>query len=597
VRQGSGGSDAGNTVRGRRHRLGLVCVSLAVGLSLALAYGSASQATAPVALVQQGSKLTATEEAGKGEFGHDVALSADGETALIGAPRDGGETGAAVVLTRSGSTWIEQAKLTSGESVEEGHFGHNVALSGDGDTAAISAPTFDQGSGAVWIFTRSGSTWTEQAKLTGVGELDVGHFGAGLALSSDGDTVAIGAPNDDHNVGAVWVFTRSGSTWTQQGEKLTGGEASGASELGRAVALSADGSTALVGGPCDDGLLGAAWAFARSGTTWAQQGTKLTGGEASGESHFGDSVALSADGATALVGGRQDGGKAGAAWAFARSGTTWAQQGAKLVAASGEEGTGELGWSVALSADGETALIGGLRDDGYAGAAWLFARSGSTWAQQGEKLTGGEEERGKGWFGSSVALSAEATTALVGGVADNGRAGAVWVFGLPSTSPNGGSPPSGGASAGTGNPQVSTGISPVTSVQAKQGVDAFKAAGGGVVLLGRSLPVRGTHVKVRLRCTAPVACRGRLVLTVRSGARAARHAKPVAIGTIRFTIAHQRVATVTFRVNAAGRSDLSVAHGKLRATLTIHVSAPDPPQVRAYAVKLVRRQARRVKRK
>jgi hypothetical protein len=583
-------------VRGRRRRLELACVSLAVGLSVALAYGSASQATAPVALVQQGSKLTAAEAAGKGEFGHAVALSADGETALIGAPRDGGETGAAVVLTRSGSTWTEQAKLTSGEGVEEGHFGHNVALSGDGDTAAISAPTFDHGSGAVWIFTRSGSTWTEQAKLTGVGELDVGHFGAGLALSSDGETVAVGAPNDDHNVGAVWVFTRSGSTWAQQGEKLTGGEASGASEFGRAVALSADGSTAFVGGPCDDGLLGAVWAFARSSSTWTQQGAKLTGGEASGESHFGDSVALSADGATALVGGRQDGGKAGAAWAFARSGTTWAQQGAKLVAASGEEGTGEFGWSVALSADGETALIGGLRDDGYDGAAWLFARSGSTWTQQGEKLTGGEEQ-GKGWFGSSVALSAEATTALIGGVADNGRAGAVWVFGLPSTSPNGGSPPSGGSSSGTGNPQTSTGSSSGAGAQANQGVGAFKAVGGGVVLLGRSLPVRGAHVKVRLRCTAPVACRGRLVLTVRLGARAARRAKPVTIGAIRFKIARERAATVTLRIDAAGRSDLSVAHGKLRATLAIHVSAPDPPRVRAYAVKLVRRRARLVKHK
>ncbi len=577
---------------GRRHRRGLACVSLAVGLSSALAYGSPSQAAAPVALAQQGSKLTATEENNKGEFGRDVALSADGDTALIGAPRDGGETGAAVVLTSSGASWTEQAKITGEEAgAQENHFGHNVALSGDGDTAAISAPTFDDGSGAVWIFVRSGSTWTEQAELTGVGELDAGHFGAGLAMSSDGETVTVGAPNDDHNAGAVWVFSRSGSTWTQQGEKLTGGEESGASEFGRALALSADGSTMLVGGPCDNGLIGAAWAFSRSGSTWTQQGTKLTGGEASGESHFGDSVALSADGDTALVGGRQDDGKAGAAWAFTRLDATWSQQGAKLVAASGEEGTGEFGWNVALSADGDTALIGGLRDDGYAGAAWLFSRTGSTWSQQGAKLTGGAEERGKGWFGSSLALSEEGTTALIGGVADNGRAGAVWVFGLPSTAPNGGSP-SGGSSAGTGNPQTSIGSSLGDSSQAKQGVGAFKAVGGGVVLLSRSIAVHGVHAKVKLRCTAPVACRGRLVLTIRPRARAAGRVKLVTIGVVRFTIARERAATVTFKLNPAGRSALgAVAHGKLRAALAIHVSAPNPPRVRTYAVKLVRYRA------
>src|SRR5215208_4648756 len=92
----------------------------------------------------------------------------------------------------------------------------------------------------------------------------------------------------------------------QQGQKLTGGGAAGAGRFGTSVALSADGDTALVGGPDDDGLRGAVWTFTRSGTTWSQQGGKLTGGGETGNGRFGTSVALSPDGKTALVGGHED---------------------------------------------------------------------------------------------------------------------------------------------------------------------------------------------------------------------------------------------------------------------------------------------------
>src|SRR5262249_41013414 len=161
-----------------------------------------------------------------------------------------------------------------------------------------------------------------------------------------------------------------------------------------------------------------------------QQGSKLTGGGAVGFGRFGYSVALSADGETALIGARYDTSDAGAAWVFTQSGSTWAQQGPKLVATGhiGEGefahvGEGEFGGSVALSADGGTALIGGPADDDDKGAAWVFKRTGSTWAQQGAKLTGGGEAEA-GRFGSSVALSEGGDTALVGGPVDDGGKGA-----------------------------------------------------------------------------------------------------------------------------------------------------------------------------
>jgi hypothetical protein len=221
------------------------------------------------------------------------------------------------VFTRSGSAWTQQGgKLTGAGESGTGTFGASAALSADGNTALIGGAG-DNGLGAAWVFTRSGSTWTEQGeKLTGTGEGGEGRFGTGAALSSDGNTALIGGPGDNGLVGAAWVFTRTGAVWTQQGEKLTGGGELGVGFFGRRVALSSDGNTALIGGALDNLEVGAAWVFIRSGSAWTQQGEKLTGGGESGTGLFGDSVALSAKADTALIGGPVDGGLVGAAWVF-----------------------------------------------------------------------------------------------------------------------------------------------------------------------------------------------------------------------------------------------------------------------------------------
>jgi hypothetical protein len=322
----------------------------------------------------------------------------------------------------------QSAKLTGGEESGKGEFGGSAALSADGNTAVIGGPTDNVNVGAAWVFTRSGTTWAQQGpKLTGGEESGKGRFGFRVALSADGGTALIGGPVDNAEAGAAWVFTRSGSTWEQQGPKLTGGEESGKGEFGTGVAMSADGKTAVVGGGGDNGGAGAAWAFTRPASTWEQQGPKLTGAGEVGAGHLGFRVALSEDGNTALLGGGGDNGNAGAAWVFARTGSTWAQQGSKLTG-SEEVGAGHVGYSVALSADGSTALVGGLADNSEIGAAWAFTRTESlTWEQQGPKLTGGGEV-GKGLFGYSVALSADGKSALIGGAGDNTSVGAAWPF-------------------------------------------------------------------------------------------------------------------------------------------------------------------------
>ncbi len=299
-----------------------------------------------------------------------------------------------------------------------GYIGESVTLSADGNTALVGAPADGTGTeykGAAFVFTRTGTTWTQQGEpLTGGGEAGGGWFGESVALSADGNTALIGAPSDNEAYGAAWVFTRSGTTWTQQGEKLTGGGEVGEGYFGKNVALSGDGTTALIGGYNDNEHKGAAWVFTRSGTTWTQQGEKLTGGGEPG--FFGWGVALSGDGDTALIGEWGLEGGVGAAWVFTRSGASWSKQGGPLTAA-GETGEPWFGYSTALSASGSTALIGAPHADDAAGAAWVYTRSGSNWAQQGPPLTGGEEVNDEfgGELGYSAALSASGGTALLGG--------------------------------------------------------------------------------------------------------------------------------------------------------------------------------------
>jgi len=200
-----------------------------------------------------------------------------------------------------------------------------VALSADGNTALIGAPGDAENAGAAWVFTRSGTTWTgPQQKLTGGAEEkgSAGHFGSSVALSAEGTEALVGARGDEEGKGAVWAFADSAPGWIQQGHKLTGGEEIGRGEFGYALAISADGDTALIGGPRDSAYTGAVWLFQRSSETWSQSQEKGTGGEESNAGWFGESVALSADGENALIGGSHDNLKAGAAWSYAQSSTT-----------------------------------------------------------------------------------------------------------------------------------------------------------------------------------------------------------------------------------------------------------------------------------
>ena len=457
------------------------------------------------------------------KFGLAVALSADGSTLAVGAPDEdsdatgiGGDeandaatdAGAVHVFVRSGTGWVRQAYVKASNTAAGDAFGRALALSTDGSTLAVGAPGEDGSatdSGAVYVFTRSGTTWTQQQRLKAAQPDASDAFGTAVSLSGDGGTLAASAPGEDGaplageadnslaNSGAVYVFERSGATWSQQawvkasnarsGDTFGGPLPAGGVNTvgGRSVALSADGQTLAVGANLEDGddgsvqgagsitqsgyatgNSGAVYVFARSGSAWTRQAYVKPATVGPGD-QFGIAVALSADGGTLAVGATNEDGasrgiggdetsgsasNSGAAYVFTRSGTTWSQQ--AYVKASNTATGDQFGQHVALSADGtllavgaraesaRTAGVGGDQtnpDPGLttnaSGAVYLFGFASGTWSQR--SYVKGRTVAAEDAFGTSVALSADGTALAVGAplpiqASTPGVSGSVFVY-------------------------------------------------------------------------------------------------------------------------------------------------------------------------
>jgi hypothetical protein len=382
-----------------------------------------------VTWTQQGNKLVGTGAIGAAGQGISVSLSSDGNTLAVGGYYDDNGVGATWIFVRSAGVWTQQGTKLVGTGAVGGSGlqGSSVSLSADGNTVAVSSPYDDGNVGATWIFTRSAGLWTQQgAKLVGTGEVGGANQGYSVTLSADGNTLAVGGINDDGGLGATWIFVRIGVLWTQQGSKLVGTGAVGASSQGTSVSLSFDGNTLAVGGSGDDSNVGATWMFVRTAGVWSQQGLKLVGTGAVGFAQQGNSVSLADDGNTLAVGGPFDNSNLGATWIFTRTGVNWTQQGSKLVGA-GAIGPAQQGWSVSLASNGDTVAIGGNNDNNGVGATWVFTRSAGVWSQEGAKLVG-TGVGGNASQGISVSVSADGNTVAVGGYYDGGNVGATWIF-------------------------------------------------------------------------------------------------------------------------------------------------------------------------
>ncbi|MGA2009833.1 MAG: hypothetical protein ABSH51_04735 [Solirubrobacteraceae bacterium] len=501
-------------------------------------------------------RLAPTDAAGAAAFGTSVALSADGNTALIGGSGDDGQTGAAWVFARSGTAWTEQAKLVPADLITSAHtpseFGGSVALSADGNTALIGAASDGGGVGAVWVYVRSGTTWSEAQKIVPSDEIGPGAFGSAVALSAGATTALIGGGDDGAaQGGAAWIYGDATGSWIEQqkiapvDEAASSPGAAGSSHFGRSVALSSSGTTALIGAPMDgvNGDEGAAWVYIDAPGGWAEE-TKMVPGDETGGSGFGSTVALSSAGSTALVGGSADGDGVGAAWVYAISAGNWSEQ-TKIVPRN-EVAKSAFGSAVALSSDGSAALIGGDSDNGYEGAAWVYAQAGSTWADQ-EKFVPGDESGDASSFGAAVALSTDGSTALVGGPTDAGGTGAAWAY---STS---GSPSSPGAPSCT-----------------------LKARGDAVTLpprAHRGKAARGDTLAVSASCDQKVTATLRATVTERlAAAHGKAKTRVLAHGIVRATLSADRTTAITVRVAS---SLVAALRGGTKAAAAFTLSAVD----------------------
>jgi len=383
-------------------------------------------------LTTQQQKIQASDKELNDFFGTAVAIS--GDTVIVGAWKEdttAADAGAAYIFTKTGTTWTQQQKIQASDAQAGDQFGISVSI--DGETVVVGAYAEDTGgadAGSAYVFTRSGTTWTQQQKIQ-ASDLQVSDY-FGWSVSISGDTVVVAANLEDAggtDAGAAYIFTRSGTTWTEQA-KIQASDAQATDYFGYSVAISGD--TVIVGAWKESpgaAAAGSAYIFTRSGTTWTQQ-AKILASDLERNDSFGDSVAIDVD--TVVVGARyEDTGdtSAGAAYIFTRSGTTWTEQ--SKIQASDAEAQDQFGMTVGIY--GDTVVVGAHQEDtgaAAAGSAYIFTRSGTTWTQQ-TKIQASDAQIAS-YFGNSVGIYGD--TIVVGAHREDtggNDAGAAYIFTAP----------------------------------------------------------------------------------------------------------------------------------------------------------------------
>ncbi len=368
-------------------------------------------------------KLAASDGAAGDSFGWSVSIS--GSTAVVGAPGSNGDTGSAYVFVRSGPAWNQQAELRASDGISGDFFGWSVAVTGStavvgangkknfqgaayvfgrSGTAWVGADGRDSFTGAAYVFVQSGTTWTQQAELTASDGLSNDLFGGSVAIS--GPIAVVGADGTDSFTGAAYVFVQSGTTWFQRA-KISAFDGAPNDLFGDSVAIS--GPTVMVGARGRNGGAGAAYVFVLSGTAWNQE-MELGASDGASNDHFGRSVGIS--GSTAVAGAPDQNASTGAAYVFALP-----HQQAELTVANG----GDFGSSVAIS--GSTAGVGIPGQDSATGAAYVYVRSGTSWTLQARLRDSNPATAD--WFASSVAISGDI---VVAGAPYKYLTGAAYVF-------------------------------------------------------------------------------------------------------------------------------------------------------------------------
>lgn len=333
-------------------------------------------------------------------FGESVSVS--GETVVAGAAPNSG--GSAFVFVKNGTAWEQQAEITASDAAEGDYLGESVSL--DGDTLVAGVTNDDDNgslSGSAYVFVRTDTTWTQEAKLLASDGAADDRFGYSVSL--DGDMVVVGATGDDDNgseSGSAYVFVRNATTWIQEA-KIVASDGASDDRFGWEVSLSDD--TVVIGAWRDDDNgtdSGAVYIFVRSGSTWTEQAKLLPSDGAMGD-RFGFSVSLSGNSVVVGAPGDADyGAYSGSTYVFVRNGTIWTEQD-KLNAS--DSGAGDsFGYSVSMS--GDIMIVGAYDDDDNgsdSGSAYAFLRTGTIWTEE-VKLTASDGSDSD-WFGHAVSVN------------------------------------------------------------------------------------------------------------------------------------------------------------------------------------------------
>jgi hypothetical protein len=447
--------------------------------------------------------------------GRTLALSRDGHTIAVASPDESsgakgingsqkddsmGGAGAVYMFTRAaaGKPWAQQAYIKASNPDGYDSFGFTLALSADGNTLAVGAAREDsaargingnqsdntaEDAGAVYVFARRGNTWSQQAYVK-ASNADAGdQFGWSLTLSDDGNTMAVGASteasnakgvngdqvnNSAQNAGAVYVFTRTGTAWSQQAY-LKGAQTEAGDLFGFCVDLSSDGNTLAICGYDEDGGSsgingdesdnskngsGCAYIFVREGNAWRQTTYFKQSNINHPQDAFGSGIAISGDGKTVVVdaadedglvpginqeqyGGQQIGDNSnGALYVFVNTNGVWSQQ--AYIKPSNIRTNDQFGIRLAVSRDGNVLAASSMLQSGggrgvnasqqdfsadESGAVYVFTRTGATWTQRAYLKSPNSDAYDE--FGSALALSGDANTLAVAAWGEDGGSAGV----------------------------------------------------------------------------------------------------------------------------------------------------------------------------
>jgi hypothetical protein len=380
--------------------------------AVAATAAAAAPATSQASGQQQ--ELSASDGQPVDLFGLVVSLSGDGHTALVGAP--GRTVGAAYVFVQQGGKWTEQQELESPAGAAEDSYGLSVALSADGSTALVGAPTGGSNqAGVVYSYVRHGGTYVLSGQLTAPDGAFSDEFGVSVSLSALGNVALIGAPIHNGYQGAAYAFVHGARNWSEQREFVNPDVAGSA--YGISVSEAADGLSGVVGAPLGNNVQGAA--FVVSELNGSQH--ELVASDASEGAFFGVSVSMSALGTRALVGSPTANLGDGAAYVFDNAKAGWTQS--QELVQSNPGCCDQFGYAVSLDYLGNVALIGSPGRNGTDGSSYVFA--GFPTLTQQRELDDPVANSG-GEYGFSVAVDALGNQLLSGAPYSNDAQGAAW---------------------------------------------------------------------------------------------------------------------------------------------------------------------------